>query len=134
MHEGFDFVLRHVYSPDYVYRRALTFLKAYPGPKVQNRIVRKFSARDLGTFFRILIRLGVLDASRGRFWSLFFWTLRNRRNLAEYPFFFAALSLQFQRMYERYDAAAETRKMQIKVVEMPVAGSVEAPAGMAKSA
>jgi radical SAM superfamily enzyme YgiQ (UPF0313 family) len=136
LHEGFDFVLRHVYSPEYVYRRALTFLKAYPGPQVQNRIVRKFSTRDLGTFFRILIRLGVLDANRGRFWSLFFWTLRNRRNLLEYPFFFAALSLQFQRMYQRYDAAAETRKMQIKVVEMPVpspAGNRETATPLAKS-
>jgi radical SAM superfamily enzyme YgiQ (UPF0313 family) len=119
LHEGFDFVLRHVYSPDYVYRRARTFLQAYPGPKVKHRIVRKVTLRDLGTFFRILFRLGLLSKDRGRFWSLFYWTAKHRRNLLEYPFFFAALSLQFQRMYERYDAAAEARKMQIKLVEMP---------------
>jgi radical SAM superfamily enzyme YgiQ (UPF0313 family) len=121
LHEGFDFVLRHVYSPAYVYARSRTFLRHYPGPKVTNRIVRKPSLGNVVTAARIFFRLGVLSKDRGHFWSLFFWTLWNRPKLLEYSLFSATLAFQFEKMYERYDAAAEARKMQIKVVEMPVA-------------
>ena len=119
LHEGFDFVLRHVYSPEYVYRRSRTFLKAYPGPKTKHPISRKPSLRHVGTALKIFYRLGIAGKDRGHFWSLFFWTLFNRPKYIEYPLFLGTLAFQFEKMYERYDAAAEARKMQIKVVEMP---------------
>jgi radical SAM superfamily enzyme YgiQ (UPF0313 family) len=134
LHEGFEFVLRHVYSPAYVFRRARTFMEAYPGPRVKHPLRRKLSPQALGIFLRITWRLAIASPDRGLFWSLFFWTLRRRRNLAEFPFFFATLALQFKRMYERYDAMAEARKMERALVEMPVPVPGENKEPLAQSA
>jgi hypothetical protein len=138
LHEGFDFVLRHVYSPEYVFRRARTFLQAYPGAKVKHPIRRKPTLRGVGVLARIVWRLGIVSPDRGLFWSLFFWTLRHRRNLAEHPFFFATLALQFKRMYARYDATESAKRMERALVEMPVSSpmgaSVEASGDLAKRA
>jgi radical SAM superfamily enzyme YgiQ (UPF0313 family) len=121
LHAGFDFVLRHVYSAAYVYARARTLLEAYPGAKVKHPIRRKPTLRAVAILARILWRLGIASPDRGHFWSLFVWTLRHRRRMMEYPFFFAGLALQFRRMYERYDATESAKKMAKAVVEMPVA-------------
>jgi hypothetical protein len=128
LHAGFEFVLRHVYSPEYVFARARTQLEGYPGPKVKHPIRRRPNLKHVGALARIVWRLGVASPDRGLFWSLMFWTLRNRRNLLEYPFFFAALAYQFKRMYQRYDAMAEAKRMEKALVEMPAPAPLEAAA------
>jgi len=120
LHEGFDFVLRHVYSPEYVYRRAITFMKAYPGPKVKHKISRPFQWRAVSIFFRIMYRVGIIGKDRRYFWKLFLWTLRHRPGYLEYSFFFATLGLQFQKMYERYASADAERTRKMGKAPVPV--------------
>ncbi len=102
LNHGFEFVLRHVYSPEYVYQRALTLMRTYPGPKVRHRIRRKPSLRSAALLLRLVYRLGIAGQERRYFWKLFFWTLWNRPGILEYSFFFSTLTLQFRKMYERY--------------------------------
>jgi hypothetical protein len=131
LHAGFEFVLRHVYSPQYVFARARTFMESYPGPKVKHPLKRKPSLAAVGALGRIVWRLGIKSPDRGLFWGLFLWALRNRRRHIEFPLFFAALAYQFKRMYERYDAMAEAKRMEKALVEMPVTPH---PASAAESA
>ena len=102
LQDGFEFVLRKVYSPEYVYARAKTALEHYPGPKVKYPIRRKPSWRAVGLAGSLFYRLGVVGQNRREFWTMFFWVMRKRPNLIEYALFFGALSVQFRRMYERY--------------------------------
>jgi len=134
LHEGFDYVLRHVYSPAYVFERAKTFLEAYPGAKIKHPIRRPVTFAAFTILARIFWRLGIASPDRGHFWRLFLWTARHRRHLLEYPFFFAGLALQFKRMYERFDAATATRNMERAVVDMPATGVGETAGSLVRRA
>jgi radical SAM superfamily enzyme YgiQ (UPF0313 family) len=99
---GFESVLRQVYSPEYVYARALTAMKNYPGPKVKHPIRRKMDGRTLRIAASLFCRLGIVGQNRREFWKMFFWMLFKRPRLLEYAIYFGALAVQFRRMYERY--------------------------------
>lgn len=134
LYNGFDYVIRHSYSFEYVYRRSITFLKAYPGPKVKHPIRRKFSWQELGTGLRILYNVGVVGKGRGTFWKLMFWTLFNRPNMMAHSVLYATLALHYQDLYERYDVDASTRKMETAIVNMPPSVPAETAEELSQSA
>jgi hypothetical protein len=117
--QGFDFVLRHVYSPQGVYARTRTFLEGYPGAKVAMPIRRPMNLKGFYMFARATWMLGIVSADRRYFWSLMLWTLRHRRNVLSVSFLGAVLSYQFKRMYESFDAKASATRMTKAIVGMP---------------
>ncbi len=119
IYDGFEYVLRHAYSFEYVYERTKTFLKAYPGPKVKYPLSRKFSWQELGTFFRILYSVGMVGAGRRTFWKTVGWSLLHRPKMMAHAVLYATLALHYRAMYQRYDAVASTRKMEAAIVNMP---------------
>jgi radical SAM superfamily enzyme YgiQ (UPF0313 family) len=75
--EGYQGVLRHIYSPNYYYRRVKLFLREYKVPKVQPALdFQRFMA-----LFRSGFRLGILGRERFQYWRLLAWTAFHRRKL-----------------------------------------------------
>jgi len=123
--EGYDFVLRNVYTADAVYARTRTFLEGYPGAQIKHPIRRPADLKGILQFVRATWTLGVVDPARGKFWSLMFWALRHNRRFVSVAFLDAALAYQFGRMYEKFDVHTATRNMERAVVEMPLPEAVE---------
>lgn len=102
LYEGYEYVLSHVYSPEYVYERAKTFMQAYQGANVRHPISRGIRLRDIGTIFRVVFHIGMLGKERIYFWKLLLWTRIHYPKRVKQAFLFAVLIYQFRRMYERY--------------------------------
>jgi radical SAM superfamily enzyme YgiQ (UPF0313 family) len=142
LHEGFDYVLSHVYRPSLVYKRARTFLTPYetskpqmPRRKYKGSVIPK--RRDFAALGRILYHIGIAGKARAEFWKYVGWTVLHRPAKIRMALMLATMAYQLEKMYERYDAAAEARKMEIALVEMPVpvvSTPAEAGVGAAKSA
>ncbi len=109
LHEGYEYVLKHVCLPEYVYQRAKTFFSDYGNTKRKTSILeREFRLRDVGTFFRILFHLGIMGKERIYFWRLFLWTLFHYPEHLDLGFLFAVLMRQFRSMYDGYVASSKS--------------------------
>ncbi|HJV35280.1 B12-binding domain-containing radical SAM protein [Geomonas sp.] len=77
--EGYQRLVRTIYSPDYFYARLMTFLKEYrlSGPSPFSMLQR----RDIRAFFRSMFFLGILGKERWHYWKIFFWTLLRKPRL-----------------------------------------------------
>ena len=102
---GYENVLRHVYSPEYVCRRAIKFLQESGDDTSRQSIAGKIRLRDIGTFFRIVFHVGLIGRERKYLWKLLVWTLINRRQDIDLAFLFAVLTHQLRKMYDRYLAS-----------------------------
>jgi radical SAM superfamily enzyme YgiQ (UPF0313 family) len=130
LHEGFDYVLSHVYRPALVYARARAFLKPYQTTPPQIRKPgRKGSPfpkrRDWESLGRLVLAIGIRGNARWEFWKFVLWTLFNRPAKVRMALMLATMAYQLEKMYDRYDAAAEARKMEVALVEMPVPVAAE---------
>lgn len=113
---GYQKVLRTIYSPDYYYARVRTFLKIYrPLHKAQNRP----NWRDIRAFFRSIWCLGVIDEGRALYWKLFFWGLRHPRDL-RLAIILAVLGFHFRRV------VADSGDMQ-SFTSLPIADNCRIP-------
>jgi radical SAM superfamily enzyme YgiQ (UPF0313 family) len=79
LREGYGNLMRHIYSPEHYYKRAMTFLREYKRPKVRTPL----DFQRLLAFLRSSIRLGIFGKERFHYWKILFWTLFRR------PQFFA---------------------------------------------
>ena len=102
LYEGFEYVLRHVYSPQSVYERVKTFMDGYGGANVESPLSKDLQVRDVAAFLRILYHIGIVGKERRYFWKLLAWTLRHHPKRIEFALLFTALIYQFNKMYERY--------------------------------
>ena len=118
LYNGYEYVLRHVYDPEYVYRRALTFMETCQGAKVESPISRSLRLRDIATFFRIVYHLGLRGPDRVYLWRLLRWTLKHHPNRVDMAFLFAVLIYQFSQMYERFTMSVKAGE----VYAPPVSG------------
>ena len=77
--DGYQRLVRTIYSPDYFYARLMTFLKEYrrSGPSPFSTLHR----RDIRAFFRSILFLGILGKERLHYWKVFFWTLLRKPRL-----------------------------------------------------
>lgn len=77
--DGYQRLVRTIYSPDYFYARMMTFLKEYrlSGPSPFSMLQR----RDIRAFFRSMLFLGILGKERLHYWKVFFWTLIRKPRL-----------------------------------------------------
>jgi radical SAM superfamily enzyme YgiQ (UPF0313 family) len=74
---GSRFIMGHIYSPRYYYRRVKIFLKEFGNSNVGTPMdLQRFFA-----FFRSSIRLGILGKERFHYWYLMTWTLVRKPRL-----------------------------------------------------
>ncbi len=71
LREGYANLMQHIYSPEYYYARAMTFLREYKRPNV--RIPMDFQ-RVLAVL-RSSVRLGIFGKERFQYWKILSWTL-----------------------------------------------------------
>ncbi|WP_026841584.1 B12-binding domain-containing radical SAM protein [Citrifermentans bremense] len=77
--EGYQRLMRAIYSPEHFYARLTTFLKQYRllGPSPFSMLQR----RDIRAFFRSVLFLGILGKERLHYWKIFLWTLVRKPRL-----------------------------------------------------
>lgn len=71
LREGYENLMRHIYSPEHYYRRAMTFLREYKRPKIRTPM----DFQRLLAVFRSSIRLGIFGRERFQYWKILSWTL-----------------------------------------------------------
>jgi radical SAM superfamily enzyme YgiQ (UPF0313 family) len=71
LREGYGNLMQYIYSPKHYYKRAMTFLREYKGPKVKTPM----DFQRLLAVFRSSIRLGIFGKERFQYWKILFWTL-----------------------------------------------------------
>ena len=77
LREGYENMIRHIYSPKHYYKRAMTFLRDYKMPDIKASVdLQRFLA-----VFRSSIRLGVFGKERFHYWRMLVWTLFRRPRL-----------------------------------------------------
>lgn len=72
LREGYERILRTIYSPKHYYKRVRTFLREYRAPAIHSS---SLSARHIMAFFRSVVRLGVVGRERLQYWKLLVWTM-----------------------------------------------------------
>jgi radical SAM superfamily enzyme YgiQ (UPF0313 family) len=72
--EGYNRMLRHIYSPEHYYKRVVTFLREYKRPKIRTPL----SFQRLMAVPRASIRLGIFGQERFQYWKTLCWTLFRR--------------------------------------------------------
>jgi radical SAM superfamily enzyme YgiQ (UPF0313 family) len=77
LREGYKNMMRHIYSPEHYYKRAMTFLKEYKRPKIRTPL----DFQRLLAVLRASIRLGIFGRERFQYWKIFTWTLFHRPQL-----------------------------------------------------
>jgi radical SAM superfamily enzyme YgiQ (UPF0313 family) len=71
LREGYGNLMQYIYSPKHYYKRAMTFLREYKGPKVKTPM----DFQRLLAVLRSSIRLGIFGKERVQYWKILFWTL-----------------------------------------------------------
>ena len=74
LREGYQRILRQIYSPGPYYQRVRTFLREYRRPRISARL----SWRQVLAFFSSSVRLGIFGRERFHYWRLLAWTLFHR--------------------------------------------------------
>ena len=69
--DGYQTIMKQIYSPKNYYRRVRTLLKELKAPKFNQPI----NMQRFLSFFRSAFRLGVLGKERFHYWQLLLWTL-----------------------------------------------------------
>ncbi|MBN2272168.1 MAG: B12-binding domain-containing radical SAM protein [Sedimentisphaerales bacterium] len=95
---GYQKVVKTVYSNKYYYERVLTFLRNY---RPQCKAAMRVGFSDIMALVRSVWRLGIWDKGRFHYWRLILWSLRSPR------YFHLAVTLaiygfHFRRVFESY--------------------------------
>jgi radical SAM superfamily enzyme YgiQ (UPF0313 family) len=94
--EGYQSIVKSIYSPSQYYRRVRTFLREYRRPQIRTR----FDRVRLAAFFRSILYLGVLGRERVQYWQLLIWTLFRRPLLFSEAVSLAISGYHFRRICE----------------------------------
>jgi len=94
LREGYGNLMQHIYSPEHYYKRALTFLREYKGPKVRTPL----DFQRLMAVFRSSIRLGVFGKERFQYWKILFWTLFRRPKMLPLTITLAIYGYHFRKI------------------------------------
>lgn len=92
--DGYEALLRTIYSPRSYYQRVRTFLSEFSCPNISPRLDRN----RLVAFCRSLLRIGVLGPERFQYWRLLGWTLFRRPRLFEVAVQLAIMGYHFRRI------------------------------------
>jgi len=95
--DGYEQVVRGIYSPKPYYERVMRFLKDYdPLPKKGFRL--RFNL--VGAFFKSIFFLGFFEKGRLLYWKLFLWSLLRRPKVFPLAITFAIYGLHFRKVYQ----------------------------------
>ncbi len=71
LRDGYQKIMKNIYSSDLFYERVKNFLREYNPPKMPTTI----EFQEIMALFRSIYRLGIKSVERLYYWKLFFWTL-----------------------------------------------------------
>jgi len=77
LQEGYQRILKHIYSPENYCQRVKTFLREYRAPTVKTPV----SAGRFAAFAYSMLRLGIIGRERWQYWKLLTWTIFRRPRL-----------------------------------------------------
>jgi radical SAM superfamily enzyme YgiQ (UPF0313 family) len=97
---GYNNILKTIYSPKHYYERVKTFLKEYKLPRSKRPI--RVEMYHVHAFIGTLWLLGVVDKGRKYFWKLFFSTLFKQPKKFALLFGFAIFGLHFRKVFEKH--------------------------------
>ena len=98
--EGFQTVLRNIYSPKEYYLRALDCLSRFHQDRIEPR--QSTLMADLRAFYRIVMTLGIRDSARVQFWSYFYKLIRFHPRDFAHGLTLAAMGYHFRQITEQY--------------------------------
>ena len=96
--EGYQKILRTIYSPKNYYQRVKTFLQEYPLPRLQTSLSLHYKM----AFFHASYRLGLFGKERFQFWKIVLWTLFTRPRLISEAVTLAIYGYHFRIICKRY--------------------------------
>jgi radical SAM superfamily enzyme YgiQ (UPF0313 family) len=100
LRDGYEKILKHIYSPDNYYKRVRTLLREYKAPKIRGRLrMQEFMA-----FVRSIYFLGVIGRERFNYWKLLFWTGFCRPKLFQLAVTLAIYGYHFRKTCEKHVA------------------------------
>ncbi len=96
--EGYQSIMKQIYSPKNYYRRVRTLLKELKAPAIYQPLnIQRFLS-----FFRSALRLGVFGKERFRYWQLVLWTLSYKPRLMSVAITLSIYGYHYRRICERY--------------------------------
>jgi len=95
LREGYANLMQHLYAPDYYYKRAMTFLREYKGPKARTPL----DFQRLLAIVRSGIRLGIFGKERFQYWKIMFWTLFRRPAMLPLTITLAIYGYHFRKIF-----------------------------------
>ncbi len=93
--DGYQKVVKTIYSPEHYYRRIVTFLKSYV-PVQQHK--HKVTRSDMKALFKSIWLMGVWSSGRRYYWKLLLRSLRHRRQF-HLIMMFAINGFHFRRVF-----------------------------------
>ncbi|RJP47799.1 MAG: DUF4070 domain-containing protein [Desulfobacteraceae bacterium] len=96
--DGYQAIMKQVYSPGNYYRRVRVLLKELKAPEIRQPV----SLGRLLSFFRSAFRLGILGNERFHYWQLMLWTLIRKPRLMSVAITLSIYGHHYRKICERY--------------------------------
>ncbi len=94
--EGYQAIMKHIYSPKDYYQRIRTLLKELKAPKVNQPL----SVQRFLSIFRASFRIGLLGKERWQYWQLLIWTFIRRRSMVPVAITLSIYGYHYRRICE----------------------------------
>ena len=96
--DGYQSIMKQIYSPKNYYRRVRTLLKELKAPE----IIQPLNIQRFLSFFRSAFRLGVLGKERFHYWQLMLWTLFRKPRQIPVAITLSIYGYHYRRICELY--------------------------------
>ena len=94
--EGYERVIRSIYSPKEYYRRVKTFLQSY---QPSFYVPRRLRYNDIAALFKSIVLLGIVGRERVHYWNLFFWSIVKQPRLFPLAITFTIYGFHFRKVF-----------------------------------
>jgi radical SAM superfamily enzyme YgiQ (UPF0313 family) len=96
--DGYQSIMKYIYSPKNYYRRVRTLLKELKAPEINQPLdIQRFLS-----IFRSAFRLGVLGKERFHYWRLMLWTLIRKPRLISLAITLSIYGYHYRKICEQY--------------------------------
>ncbi|MEJ2657443.1 MAG: B12-binding domain-containing radical SAM protein [Desulfobacterales bacterium] len=96
--DGYQSIMKQIYSPKNYYRRVRTLLKELKTPEINQPLnIQRFLS-----IFRSAFRLGILGRERFHYWRLMLWTIIRKPRLISLAITLSIYGYHYRRICERY--------------------------------
>ena len=101
LREGYQSIMRHIYSPEHYYVRVRTFLREYRAPTIKMPLDIGSLIGELLALIRSVYHLGIVGRERVHYWKLLLWTVFRRPRLFPQAVTFAVMGYHFRKVCEQ---------------------------------